>query len=126
MVIAQTQKPSLTPFFDARRFAQGKPIELIHGQALLAMIREAQSEAQSTASTPQLAPSNTSRQPDGPPDCPQAALSWSNATIVAPGMRSGAARSTRVVAVLDPLNQMRLLIVVRKLSLTLFWKPMTC
>ena len=27
---------------DARRFAQGKPIELIHGDALLAMVREAQ------------------------------------------------------------------------------------
>jgi len=52
---------------DARRFAQGKPIELIHGHALLTMIRE----AQSTAPTPQLAPSNTLRQPDGPPNCPQ-------------------------------------------------------
>lgn len=29
---------------DARRFAQGKPIELIHGDALLAMIRAAQAE----------------------------------------------------------------------------------
>lgn len=28
---------------DARRFVEGKPIELIHGEALLAMIREAQS-----------------------------------------------------------------------------------
>ena len=52
---------------DAERFAQGKPIKLIHGQALLTMI----GEAQSTAPTPQLAPSNTSRRPDGPPDCPQ-------------------------------------------------------
>ena len=52
---------------DARRFAQGKPVELIHRQALLTMIRE----AQSTAPTPQIAASNTSQQPDGPPDCPQ-------------------------------------------------------
>jgi len=33
-----------------------------------------------------------------------AALSWSNAITGAPVMRSGAARSIRVVAVLGPLN----------------------
>ena len=52
---------------DARRFAQGKPIELIHGQALLTMIRE----ARSTAPTPQPAPNNTSLQSGGAPNCPQ-------------------------------------------------------
>ncbi|MEO8460697.1 MAG: restriction endonuclease [Dokdonella sp.] len=36
---------------DAERFARDKPIELIHGEALLAMVREAQIAAPSTASS---------------------------------------------------------------------------
>jgi restriction system protein len=34
---------------DARQFAQGKPIELIHGEALLALVREAQSTTHAAA-----------------------------------------------------------------------------
>ncbi|MGH8160835.1 MAG: restriction endonuclease, partial [Gammaproteobacteria bacterium] len=52
---------------DARRFAQGKPIELIHGEALLTMIRE----AQTSAPTPQLAPRPASGQAVTTPDCPK-------------------------------------------------------
>ncbi|MBB6241974.1 restriction system protein [Rhodanobacter sp. MP1X3] len=39
---------------DAQRFAQGKPIELIHGEALLAMVRGVQTStpAKATATTP--------------------------------------------------------------------------
>ncbi|WHZ18738.1 MAG: hypothetical protein OJF55_000887 [Rhodanobacteraceae bacterium] len=50
---------------DARRFAQGKPIELIHGEALLAMIRGAQN------ATPVMTDS-TSKSTTGAalPDCP--------------------------------------------------------
>lgn len=59
---------------DAQRFAQGKPIELIHGEALLAMVREGQTPAPApataaaparpvVAATPEPAPSS-------PPSCP--------------------------------------------------------
>ncbi|OOG60166.1 restriction endonuclease [Rhodanobacter sp. C03] len=36
---------------DAQRFAQGKPIELIHGEALLAMVREVQTPTLTKAAT---------------------------------------------------------------------------
>ena len=36
---------------DALRFAQGKPIELIHGEALLAMVRDGQTQPPSKAAT---------------------------------------------------------------------------
>jgi len=36
---------------DAQRFAQGKPIELIHGEALLAMVREVQTPTLTKATT---------------------------------------------------------------------------
>lgn len=52
---------------DAQRFVQGKPIELVHGEALLAMIRMAQ------ASTPALQPMASTKppQPIVAPDCPK-------------------------------------------------------
>ena len=51
---------------DARRFAQGKPIELIHGEALLVMIRSAQ-ESPSTATDPSATRTAAST---ATPDCP--------------------------------------------------------
>jgi len=51
---------------DARRFAQGKPIELIHGEALLVMIRSAQ-ESPSTATDPSGTRTAAST---ATPDCP--------------------------------------------------------
>lgn len=51
---------------DARRFAQGKPIELIHGEALLSMIQGVQRAATASIkapATPKIANTST-------PDCP--------------------------------------------------------
>lgn len=56
---------------DARRFAQGKPIELIHGEALLALIREVQSTAP-VATAPAPKPAAASM---GAPDCPNCGAS---------------------------------------------------
>lgn len=56
---------------DAQRFAQGKPIDLIHGEALLAMVRAVQSTTHS-------APDRTSKPTAGniaPPDCPSCGAS---------------------------------------------------
>lgn len=52
---------------DARRFAQGKPIELIHGEALLSMIRE----AQTSAPAPRFAQGPALGQTVTTPDCPK-------------------------------------------------------
>jgi len=52
---------------DARRFAQGKPIELIHGEALRTMIRE----AQTSVAAPQNAACPTSTPSVASPDCPK-------------------------------------------------------
>ena len=59
---------------DALRFAQGKPIELIHGEALLAMVREGQTPPPAkTATTETIAAVTT--QPDSTPSanpvCPK-------------------------------------------------------
>jgi restriction system protein len=51
---------------DAQRFAQGKPIGLIHGEALLAMIRGVQ-ESAPTATNPSPKPAAEST---AIPDCP--------------------------------------------------------
>ncbi len=51
---------------DAQRFAQDKPIELIHGEALLALIQAVQSTT-SVAADPTPKPTATSA---GAPDCP--------------------------------------------------------
>lgn len=50
---------------DAQRFAQGKPIGLIHGEALLAMIRGVQESPPAAADPPPKLAANTSI-----PDCP--------------------------------------------------------
>ena len=53
---------------DAQRFAQGKPIELMPGSALLAMIRAVQAgTAQATTATPRIEPTLTVASP--PPAC---------------------------------------------------------
>ena len=52
---------------DAQRFAQGKPIELIRGDALLSMIREAQASASAHPSAPNAEPAST----DAAADCPK-------------------------------------------------------
>lgn len=60
---------------DARRFAQGKPIELVHGDALLSMIREVQTSAPAR----QTAPSVTSKQTTpATPDCPKCGAAMVN------------------------------------------------
>ena len=56
---------------DARRFAQGKPIELIHGKALLALLRAAQSTTPAAAN-PAPKPTATSLVA---PDCPNCGAS---------------------------------------------------
>jgi restriction system protein len=51
---------------DAQRFAQGKPIELIHGEALLALVRDAQNTTPAIAkSTPKPTTAGAAS-----PDCP--------------------------------------------------------
>lgn len=52
---------------DAQRFAQDKRIELVHGNALLSMIRE----VQTSAPLSQPAPSNTPHRLTATPDCPR-------------------------------------------------------
>lgn len=62
---------------EARRFVQDKPIELIHGDALLAMIREAQTASPrkpnpgSRTKQPTAAKPATPRPPRKAPDCPR-------------------------------------------------------
>jgi restriction system protein len=52
---------------DAQRFAQGKPIKLIHGEALLAMVRESQTAGPVKApATREVSPT-----PTATPDCPK-------------------------------------------------------
>jgi restriction system protein len=51
---------------DAQRFVQGKPIELVHGEALLAMIREAQASDSGQRSVPHAMPSAASTTPECP------------------------------------------------------------
>lgn len=51
---------------DAQRFAQGKPIDLIHGEALLAMIRDAQAPDSEQRSVPHALPSASSTVPECP------------------------------------------------------------
>ena len=50
---------------DAQRFAQGKPIELIHGESLLAMIRGVQEAPATTSSSAKPAATSSAT-----PDCP--------------------------------------------------------
>lgn len=59
---------------DARRFAQGKPIELIHGEALLAMVREVQTSATAKAvktATRPAASATPEPTPSSNPICPK-------------------------------------------------------
>lgn len=59
---------------DAQRFAQGKPIELIHGEALLAMVRESQAAAPASAAvaTPRpIATAAPEPTPSSDPVCPK-------------------------------------------------------
>jgi len=51
---------------DARRFAQGKPIELIHGEALLTLIRSVQNATPATAA----AAARPATEHPATPDCP--------------------------------------------------------
>jgi restriction system protein len=53
---------------DAQRFALGKPIELIHGEALLTMIRDVQNESQ-IATNLSVKPTTTSRTTPNCPSC---------------------------------------------------------
>ncbi|MFC5741804.1 restriction endonuclease [Dyella tabacisoli] len=61
---------------DAQRFAQGKPIELIHGEALLAMVRESQTPPLAKATTATAKPVAVATPPPDPtpstnPACPK-------------------------------------------------------
>jgi restriction system protein len=59
---------------DARRFAQGKPIELIHGEALLAMVREGQTPPSAKVATIETIASVTTHPdstPSAKPVCPK-------------------------------------------------------
>jgi restriction system protein len=59
---------------DAQRFAQGKPIELIHGEALLAVVREAQTPTTAKATTATTRPTVTTMPvpvPSSNPVCPK-------------------------------------------------------
>lgn len=56
---------------DARRFAQGKPIELIHGEALLAMVREGQADHRNATVLPTTPTASVAE----PPSQPQAQAS---------------------------------------------------
>jgi restriction system protein len=51
---------------DARRFAQGKPIELIHGEALLSMIQDIQSTAAASTNLPKTQKATSVSTPDCP------------------------------------------------------------
>jgi restriction system protein len=51
---------------DAQRFAQGKPIELVHGEALLAIICEAQAPVSKQRAVPQAMPSPNATTPECP------------------------------------------------------------
>lgn len=52
---------------DAQRFAQSKPIELVHGEALLAMVRQ----AQTSTPAPQAMASTKPPPPVAAPNCPK-------------------------------------------------------
>jgi len=59
---------------DARRFAQGKPIELIHGEALVAMVRERQeppSPKAATTETIAAVMTHPDSTPSASPSCPK-------------------------------------------------------
>jgi restriction system protein len=59
---------------DALRFAQGKPIELIHGEALLAMVREGQMPASAKTATTETIPAVSTHPdltPSANPVCPK-------------------------------------------------------
>lgn len=51
---------------DAQRFVQGKPIELVHGEALLAMVREVQTSDSEQRSVPNAMPSASGTTPECP------------------------------------------------------------
>ncbi|KZC16132.1 restriction endonuclease [Rhodanobacter sp. FW510-R12] len=59
---------------DAQRFAQGKPIELIHGEALLAMVREGQTPTSAKTTKATIRPDVTTKPDPAPssnPICPK-------------------------------------------------------
>ena len=59
---------------DAQRFAQGKPIELIHGEALLAMVRKGQTPSPAKtamAETIAITMTDPASTPSGNPFCPK-------------------------------------------------------
>lgn len=82
---------------DARRFSEGKPIELIHGEALIAVVRAVQTTRSSTpkarsAREKTLTPGATPlMHNESPQPAPNAGAPWSSEPFGATARSSGAA-----------------------------------
>jgi len=84
---------------DAQRFARGKPIELIHGEALLAMVREGQTPTRHTL-TRHLQPITSVQ---------SAAAIWFSAQTVRPKITSGVAQNIQLAEARERCDQNNLL-----------------
>jgi restriction system protein len=80
-------------YTDAQRFAEGKPIELITGTALLEMVREVQTVSAKPAPQPR-----ASDAPETAPPCPKCDKEMQLRANRLPTNDSGAARPTRAAA----------------------------